>query len=52
MTPIANAIKEMGKKQEVTVVVEKDKKPKEFEFTVTKRDYRGLIETWTCKEIV
>ena len=52
LTPVVEAMKEMVAKQEPMVVqIEKDRKPKAFRVTVTKRAFNGLIEEFECKEI-
>ena len=52
LTPVVEAVKEMAAKQEPKVIqVEKDRKPKAFRVTVTKRTFNGLIEEFECKEI-
>ena len=52
LSPVVDAVKEMANKQEPKVIqIEKDRKPKGFRVTITKRDYRGLIEEFECKEI-
>lgn len=47
--PVMDAVKEMAAKQEPVIV--QIEKAKGFKVTVTKRDYRGLIEEFECKEI-
>lgn len=54
MTPVVEAVKEMAaasNKEPKVVQIEKNRKLINCEVTVTKRDYRGMIEKFIMKEI-
>jgi len=48
LSPLIKMIEKMEPK---VIQIEKDRKPKAFRVTVTKRAFNGLIEEFECKEI-